>query len=129
MKPDRNYYQRVWELVDRTSTSLPEPHRGGTGRGKNIRRMFVIVVALMVVLLAVVYTVDYVVLRYRVSRSRNVFGTVQVDRYYAIHKKGDKTEFGYDRTETQTCVHSLFPHFGYDPCWYAARHKEKRIDL
>jgi len=131
MNRDRNYYQRVGDLVDRTSASLPEPHRGGIAAtwGKKLKRIFVVAVAGLCVLLAVAYAADYLVVRYRVAKNRNAFGVVQVDRYYAIHKKGGKTEFTYDGTETQTCVHSVFPHPGYSPCWYAARRSEKRIDL
>jgi hypothetical protein len=27
-----------------------------------------------------------------------------------------------------TCVHSLFPHMGYQPCWYLSRHSEQRTN-
>ena len=80
-------------------------------------------------LLAAVYASDYLSLRYRIPGSREPFGTVQVERYYAVPQKNGKTEFLFDQTETQKCVHSLFPHFGDNPCWYVSRHKQKRIDM
>jgi hypothetical protein len=131
MNRHRNYYQRVGDLVDRTSTSLPEPHRGGaaSGHGRKIRRIFAVAAVSLCLFLAMVYAADYLVVRYRVAKKRNAFGVVQVDRYYAIHKKGGKIEFNYDGTETQTCVHSVFPHLGYSPCWYAAGRTEKRIEM
>ena len=49
-------------------------------------------------------------------------------RYYALHKNKQKTNFMFADPEAQTCVHSLFPHFGYPPCWYLSRHAEQRID-
>jgi len=79
--------------------------------------------------LAILYGSDYLVLRTRVWKGRDAFGTVQVERYAAVHEKNGKTEFIFDQPETDTCVHSLFPHLGYSPCWYLNRHKEKRTDI
>jgi hypothetical protein len=31
--------------------------------------------------------------------------------------KDGKTQFIMLDPETDTCIHSLFPHFGYRPCW------------
>jgi hypothetical protein len=83
----------------------------------------------MVVAAAVVYAGDYCVLRYRMAAGRGAFANVEVDRYIAIRKKANRTEFSYDGTETQTCVNALFPHAGYSACWYLRRHREKRIEL
>jgi hypothetical protein len=82
-----------------------------------------------VLALAVAYAVDYVVLRYRMLTNRNPFGTVTVRPYYAVPRKDHKTEFLFDDPRDETCVHSLFPHTGDTPCWYLARHQEKRIDM
>ena len=37
--------------------------------------------------------------------------------------------FIFDEPESRTCVHSLFPHLGQPPCWYAERRNVKRTDL
>jgi hypothetical protein len=40
---------------------------------------------------------------------------------FAIPEKNGKTEYEVDAQnpeQTITCVHSLFPHSGYSPCWY-----------
>ena len=79
--------------------------------------------------LAIVYTSDYVLIRYRMAKNRTPFETVTIQRYYAVPQKNRKTEFYFDQPETQACVHSLFPHFGYSPCWYLRRKKVKRISV
>ena len=49
--------------------------------------------------------------------------------YYATDVKGGKVEVFYDQPQTQTCVHSLFPHGGYKPCWRFDRSGIQRISL
>jgi len=84
---------------------------------------------LLLVPVVVAYAADYVSLRYRIPHQREPFGTVEIQPLYAIHEKSGKTEYDFPPAESQTCVHSLFPHFGYAPCWYLERHTEKRIDI
>ena len=80
-----------------------------------------------VLLLAVVFLGDYLAVRF--PGSRNPFGSVDVQPYYAIHLKNKKTEFDFDvPPQTNVCVRSLFPHLGFPPCWYAARKTSQRID-
>jgi hypothetical protein len=55
-------------------------------------------------------------------------GTVTIQRYDAISEKNNKTEFDFESPITVTCVHSLFPHMGYQPCWYLSRHSEQRTN-
>ena len=76
-----------------------------------------------------VYLCDYLYVRYRISNNRNPFGVVNLRRYYAIPQKSGKTELVFQEPEDQVCVQSLFPHFGYSPCWYAKRRNVKRIDI
>lgn len=80
-------------------------------------------------LAALVYGGDYFSVRYKVPKGREPFSNVTVQPYYAIHQKNGKTEYDYAQPQTQVCVQSLFPHFGYDPCWYVKRHTDKRIDI
>jgi hypothetical protein len=75
-----------------------------------------------------VYTGDYISLRYRIRTGMDPLGTVKVQSYYAIKKKNGTTEFVFNDPEDQTCVHSLFPHLGQVPCWYLSRHQQQRID-
>jgi hypothetical protein len=78
--------------------------------------------------LAIVYLCDDLAVRYRIPRSREPLGTVTIQRYDAISEKNNKTEFDFESPVTVTCVHSLFPHMGYQPCWYLSRHSEQRIN-
>jgi hypothetical protein len=66
---------------------------------------------------------------YAAARSKPL-GSVQVHPFYAIHQKNGKTEFDYSvPPETETCVASLLPHLGNNPCWYVTTHKSKKIEI
>lgn len=78
--------------------------------------------------LALLYVGDDLSVRLPIPRSRSPYGTVQIKTYYAIPQKDRKTEFMLGDPQTVTCVHSLLPHFGYNPCWYVERKKLQRID-
>lgn len=75
------------------------------------------------------YGADYAVFRYRVASHRQPFGQVTVLPYDAVLQKSGKTQFIFNPPEVQTCVHALFPHGGYEPCWYLQRHTEQRTDI
>ena len=90
-----------------------------------LRRIF----AGVVLTAASLYAVDYAVLRYRIATHHNPFGTVTVRPYYAVPLKNHKTQFLFNGSQDQTCVHSLFPQQGDSPCWYLSRHPEQRINL
>jgi hypothetical protein len=79
--------------------------------------------------LAALYAGDYVSLRYRIPGHREQFGTVQVQRYYAVELKSHKTEYMFDDPEPRQCAYSLFPQYGRTPCWYLSRHKSERVDI
>jgi len=49
--------------------------------------------------------------------------------FLATDTKGGRVEIFYDQPQSQTCVHALFPHAGYTPCWYLDRSGIKRIGL
>ena len=83
----------------------------------------------LAVILAAVYLADYSLSRWHIPRHRELFGYVAVRHYYAVGEKNGKTEFLFNPPETQACLHSLFPHFGYTPCWYLRRHAEQRTNL
>lgn len=79
--------------------------------------------------IAIFYAGDYVVLRARIARSASAYGSVTVDSYYAIKRKDGRTEYDFASEQQQTCIHSVFPHMGYTPCWYLRKHTDKQINL
>lgn len=88
----------------------------------------------VVVLAAIVYAGDYVALRLREAYPRlgTAFGSVQMERLYAIPLKNGRTEYELDARQpevTLRCVHSLFPHLGFSPCWYLQRNSQKPIPM
>lgn len=83
----------------------------------------------VLLLAAVLYGGDWVCLRYRIWRHGDGFGSVTVTPVYVIHEKNGRTEYQVAPPQDEACVHSLFPHFGYGPCWYVSRHTEKRIEI
>jgi len=82
-----------------------------------------------ILLLAVVYAVDYISVRYRIPKNRDPYGVVCIRRDYAVTMKNGKPEFFFDPPTEQTCVRSLFPHFGYLPCWYLERRKTQQVNM
>jgi hypothetical protein len=73
--------------------------------------------------LALLYGTDYLHVRIRMlhAKSADPFETLKTLRVLAIPEKNGKTEYEVDAQnpeQTVTCVHSLFPHYGYSPCWY-----------
>jgi hypothetical protein len=83
--------------------------------------------ALVVVLLllGVAFSYDYIQLR----RNQNAFGSVTISRFYAVTLKNKKTDFSYGEPQVQACVNSIFPHYGYYPCWYLRRHNVQQINI
>lgn len=102
-----------------------EPTRPGSKSKRLLQRVLVVAV----VSFCVVYVCDYIWLRFRMATNRNPYGTVTVQRYYAVPQKDGKTQFLFDDPQDQTCVYSLFPHVNDDPCWYLRRNKQKRINM
>jgi hypothetical protein len=78
---------------------------------------------------ALVYGIDFAVFRIRAATNRNAYGSVTVNHYYAILQKNGKTQLIFDPPQAQTCVHALFPHGGWMPCWYLSRHPDHRTDI
>ena len=97
----------------------------GMTRGRIITR----ILGVAAMLLSLLYAGDYLSLRYRIRAARDPYGTVTVRHYYALHKSRNKTDFMFADPENQVCVRSLFPHFGYTPCWYLSRNSEQRVDF
>jgi len=87
----------------------------------------ILVAALLLV--AAVYAGDYILARYRIAMNRSPYGVVRVRRYYAVTLKNGKQEFFFDQPTDQTCIHSLFPHFGLTPCWYLKRKSTQEVKM
>jgi hypothetical protein len=90
--------------------------------------------AATVLLAALIYAGDYLFLRFRLvyPKAGDAFGTVQMERLYAIPQKNGKIEYEFDARQpevTTPCVHSLFPHMGNRPCWYLQRNSQKPIPM
>ncbi len=94
-------------------------HRRALGKG----------ILMVMFLLLAVYAGDYVLIRFRVLRNHSPFGVVRVRRYYAVTMKDGKPEYYFDQPTDQTCVHSLFPHLGYAPCWYLQRRRTQETKM
>jgi hypothetical protein len=94
-----------------------------------MKRRFLRAGVLLVGLLVVLYVGDYCAVRYKIPYGRDPFGQVTVQPVYVIHEKNGKIEYQFAAPEIDACVHSLFPHMGYSPCWYLSRHTEKQINI
>lgn len=69
------------------------------------------------------YICDFLYLRLKMAdkNSAQAFGSVQF--YPATKLKNGKLDIYIESPQTETCVHTLFPHYGYNPCWYAKRNQ------
>lgn len=77
-----------------------------------------------VVALIALYAGDYAL-----AKSKPLV-SVEIRPFYAIHQKNGRTEFDYAvPPETQTCVGSVLPHFGSNPCWYVMKHRTRKIEI
>jgi hypothetical protein len=80
-------------------------------------------VPFLLVCVVVLYAADYVQFRVRMIHTKpgDPLETMTSLRVLAIPEKNGKTEYEVDSQnpqQTVTCVHALFPHSGYSPCWY-----------
>jgi len=88
----------------------------------------------VVLVLVLFYSVDYVYIRVRMLHPKptDPFESIKSLRVLAIPEKNGKTEYEVDAQnpeQTVTCVHSLFPHDGYSPCWYVKSRINRPIPM
>lgn len=77
----------------------------------------------LVAALAVLYAVDWTVLQIRIRVAReSAFSTVQVSQFISLGLKGNKQEYYYEGTISETCVRAIFPHASSPACWWLRRH-------
>jgi hypothetical protein len=99
------------------------------------RKQIVARVIIGVLLLAAsTYALDYVVLRIRMLHPSASLPVEHLTRHrlLAIKLKNGRYEYELDEvnpTESVTCVHALFPHFGDQPCWYLKPRLDKPIAI
>jgi len=92
------------------------------------------VIYALLMVLAVTYGYDYASVRRRMNSQKpgDPFDTVTYPHILAIPEKGNKVEYALDAQspmETESCVHSLFPHYGYTPCWYVVRRSKSPTQM
>ena len=85
---------------------------------------------LLISLLAALYVGDYGVAKYRISTNRSAaLEAVRVQPMYVIPHKDSRAEYVFGEPQMQTCVHAIFPHFGYSPCWYVKNHAQPTVPM
>jgi hypothetical protein len=86
-----------------------------------------IAAAIALALFIALYAGDYLLLRSRIAMRGANAATSTVTIFYAATLKDGNVNVFYDQPETQTCVRSIFPWLGYQPCWYLKRHAIKVV--
>jgi hypothetical protein len=79
------------------------------------------------VLLVALYAGDSLAVRYRMAHAKTGDPLDETTFYYATLLKNGRIQVFYDQPQTEVCVHALFPHLGYRPCWYAHRSSVRQI--
>jgi len=87
------------------------------------------ILAAIVVAAVALYAGDFAWFEYRMRNAKPKDPLETMTLYYATDVKGGKFEVFDDQPQTQTCVHSIFPHGGYQPCWRFSRSGIVRISL
>jgi hypothetical protein len=77
---------------------------------------------LLCILFVALFALDYLAMRYRFAAHGVDSVTAQVTTFDAALMKNSKYAVFGDQPQTQTCVRSIFPWLGLNPCWYARRH-------
>jgi hypothetical protein len=78
---------------------------------------------------AAIYVGDYFLAAHKMRgpQAGNALGSVTIVPTYVIPHKDGRAEIIVGDATVQPCIHSLFPHFGYTPCWYLNRKQPKPI--
>jgi hypothetical protein len=88
----------------------------------------------VLLVLALLYVGDFLYFRVRMLHPApaHPLESLKTLRVLAIPEKNGKTEYEVDAQnpeQTITCVHSLFPHSGYSPCWYVKPRMNQPIPM
>jgi hypothetical protein len=97
--------------------------------GQRIRKYMTRALAVAVLLAALVWTIDWLILRHKVSQDCDAFGEVEVRYRFSIRLKNRRMEQRSEKPQMVECVHSMFSHYDEAPCWYLERHKNQMQTL
>jgi hypothetical protein len=88
------------------------------------------VLIVVVVLFAALYGADYAIAKIRVAKNASgSLESVKVQPLYIIPHKDSRAEYVFGDPQMKTCLHSIFPHFGYGPCWYVKRNLQPTVSM
>jgi hypothetical protein len=87
------------------------------------------ILGFMAAAMAILYVFDYVSAKFAIPGNRQVYADVTISQYWAVKEKGNKIEYSPADPVVERCVYSVFPHFGYKPCWYLMRHTRRAIEV
>ena len=90
--------------------------------GRRIRTWVKRAAVTALLLAAVFWAGDWLVLRVKIARDRDAYGSVEVHYRYAFHLKNKRIEQYTAKPKMQECVRSVLPHMNESPCWYLERH-------
>jgi hypothetical protein len=98
------------------------------------QRLIRMISAALIAVSAVLYACDYFWFRVRLIHPKpaDPLESFKTLRVLAIPEKGGKTSYEIDQLnpeQTVTCVHSLFPHGGFSPCWYVKPRASQPIPM
>lgn len=85
----------------------------------------------LIISLGLVWLGDTLYVRHRMAHktATDPVETIKVTPIYMIPRKDGRAELDFGDPENQTCVHAVFPHLGYNPCWYVVRQSQKPIPI
>jgi|SRR5277367_1421966 len=106
---------------------MPDAPEIGSTRDAIIRNAPTAAVIALSLFIAL-YVGDYLLLHARIAMRGADAATSTVTIYYAALLKNGKFSVFYDQPQTQSCVRSIFPWLGYQPCWYLSRHAIKTVN-
>lgn len=72
--------------------------------------------------LVILFAGDYLVLHFRIAAHGLNGATQSLTTFAAAPLKDGRFSVFYDQPQIQTCVRSIFPWLGDQPCWYLQRH-------
>jgi hypothetical protein len=86
-------------------------------------------ILILVGLGALVYAGDYASVKIPIPKGRSPLSTVVVQPYLDVGLKSGKSDFYFLDAQKQTCVNALFPHMGFQPCWYVRKHIHPKVSM
>jgi hypothetical protein len=76
----------------------------------------------LIALVVVIFVIDYVQLK-----ARGAAGIGTVPLMVGTAMKDGRVQIFTGDDQTETCVRSIFPHFGFSPCWYVKQNSTQII--